>query len=1144
MAVLPRPRRGGLSALVLALVLALVGLGGAASAVTLVAPTDLAPAGTTVTENPTLTWTRLNNATAYTVQVSASSAFDTVLWSAKTVNRAAVPAVALPAGTLYWRVRGEAGTTLGPWAQSTYVRSALPTPSGLSPANATVFNQPTQAPVVSWTAVTGATSYSVEVAPDSTFASAVRTYTTKSPSVTVTNLTPNKTYYWRVRASYSTTLFSAWAETRDFQISNLVKPTRVAPANGATIDDVVLDWAPVVGAGSYELQVGTDATLSSALTLDLKGITGTNYSPPSGLANRQYYWRVRPVDTLGNKLDWSAVDIWTFTRGWSLQPTLEYPANAATVGDPFFYQWTPVKLADRYLIQLSTSSSFSTIEDTCSTAHTTYVPAGLGDCMPDADGVYYWRVAGQDGPGPLGGSGATSSNLGAAQVFSFTYVNARPAMTSPATGASVSVPTLKWSAVSGAAKYKVTLYDLTAANDSSFFTTATSFTPRSSLVVGHNYRWQVQAVSVSGREGSQYAVGDMRTFTVVAQAAPTASTPEPTVSSPSSARFPTLTWTPVINANSYEILVRPSGSTTWDTLVDPFYYPAGEDDTVSWLLPGTYQWKVNAFQDGTQLSTTATLGTFTITPLAAASGQRVAMTGQATEASATRCSVAQPSTCTSLRQTPVLAWNADPDAAFYKVYLAKDAAMTIPVSGYPKSVESNKHMPVTALPDNTGSAAYFWAVQPCRASGKCGTIGNATNAFSKLSKPAQLLTPTADQIVNSSEITFTWRDYLATNQDATASPLSDPVQTVNSRIEAKQYRLQVSADSSFGTLIDNILVDQQTFTSYANTYPEGKLYWRVQAIDGGGNSLPWSAARAFTKRSPLVVPISPLNGVSVPGTAPFTWNPAAYAVSYDIEVYKNADTSGTSTNRVILSHSKMAYFAPATPLTVSSSAYVWRIRPVDVKGRAGRWTSLTDPAMQFFVVGGKPSLVSPAGQAFVPSNEGLFTWTGVAGATNYRFERRLQGSSSVSQSVVTVATSFAPTAKIGTGQWEWRVVALDTAGKDLGATAWRRFTVDATAPKVTDKAPTGTVSRTAKFTATFNEEVMNVTDLTFTITPSGGSNALPAQVTLNSAGTTATLNPDASLVVGKKYVVKLTTGITDLQGNHLTSSVSWTITAA
>jgi hypothetical protein len=228
---------------------------------------------------------------------------------------------------------------------------------------------------------------------------------------------------------------------------------------------------------------------------------------------------------------------------------------------------------------------------------------------------------------------------------------------------------------------------------------------------------------------------------------------------------------------------------------------------------------------------------------------------------------------------------------------------------------------------------------------------------------------------------------------------------------------------------------------------------------------------------------------------------------------------------------------PSAPLAVSSQPYAWRVRPIDAKGDIGRWSAMTT----FSVSGDAPSLSSPADGVMLPADEGLFAWTAVPGAAKYRWERRNASTGSVAQRVVTFATTLAPPAKIGTGNWEWRVVSLDTASRPLGTSAWRGFLVDVTGPKVKTYSPTGKVSLNTNFKVTFNEPVTNLTSSTFTITASGGSNALAAAVSLDSTKKVATLNPSSTLQSGKKYVVRLTSGVTDVYGNPMTA-FSWTIT--
>ncbi len=1136
------PARRRLAALPVLLLVVLLGQSMTPSpAAALNAPGGLSPAGEVVNEIPVLSWTSVSNATAYNVEVSASPSFSPTLWKSRTSNIAAVPTVPLPPGQLYWRVRASKGTTYSTWSEGDFERTSDAGPLDLVPADGATIAVPDEPTIVSWGRVSGAASYTVQVSTSSDLVGATSA-TVKGNSYLAPALTPQTTYYWRVKANLSTAVSTEWSLTNSLIVGELPQPTLESPADSVAVpvQDVTLDWDPVVGAASYALQVSTNASFTSYVA-NLSKVTGTSYTPTTTWKEGRYYWRVRPVDAQGFSPDWSEAEVWTFSRSWTAQPTLEYPIGGATVGDPFFYQWTPVTLADRYSLELSTHPNFGPgdVIDVCSTVLTTYTPDGAGDCYPQADGTYYWRVIAQDNPG----QGRTAA--ASAQVGSFTYTSPRPTYLSPANGATTSLPTLSWAPVNGAAKYIVSIDPVAEgqAGGGTFFTTATSFTPRSALVPGVQYRWEVRTQSVSGRRGSVTPVGSQRTFTVSAAAAPTASTPDPLGSPVSSARFPTLKWKSVVNADFYKIQVRPVGTTSWTYLDDVFFTPAGEDDTTDWLTPGTYQWRVEAYDAGALLSASAFTSTFTITSIAPATGLKVGMTGQSLGSAGTSCSVVAPASCESLRQTPVFGWNADPEAAFYKIFVAKDAALTTMVTGYPLFVESSRLAPLSAMAESLASGTYYWYVQPCRAANKCATLGTATSSFTKTSKPVQLQSP-ADEATVTDEVSFAWRDYLATNLDATASPVvgGSNAHTVAPRSEARQYRIQVSATAAFTTTIDNLVVDQAAYVPFSATYPEGDLYWRVQAIDGTSNALSWSDTFHLVKASTAAVPTSPVGDTVESGTPVLRWEARPFAASYKIEVFRNDDTAGASTNRVVSAISKQAAYVPTTPLPVSDSAYRWRVRTVDVKGRLGPWSSLTGAGARFTVAGAPVTLVAPSGGDYVAAKEGLFSWESVPDASAYKILRRKVGATSAS-STKTSALSWAPTSAFRTGNWQWRVSSLDAAGKVLESSSWRNFKVDATAPKVKTNTPTRGVPKGTNFVVTFSEPVRNVDDTTFTIKAVGSSNTLNANVNVAGDRMKATLNPNSALTAGKKYLVKLTTDITDDQGNPMARAFTWTVTA-
>jgi hypothetical protein len=875
------------------------------------------------------------------------------------------------------------------------------------------------------------------------------------------------TYYWEVQARFSNGDFNTdWSSPWSFTIGALPWVGRQGPpddVNGA-VQDVVLDWAPVAGARWYDLQVSTDGNFNT-LALDQTFLTGTRFSPPTTLNNDQYYWRVRPVDAAGNRASWGLAPVWQFKRNYPDQPTLQYPADGATVGDPFYYQWSAVPHASRYVVQLSTDAAFTDTGSnpvSCGTTQTTLTPGSLNQrCMPGAYGTYYWRVYAVDDPG-----NALTDYI-SAQVHSFTYAPDLPQPLSPVGGASTSVPTLTWAPVAGAARYAVTWTDL--AGGSGFdFTDTTSYTPRNALTVGHTYRWTVQTVGIDGTFGASVSPPGQPTFTVAAQPAATATSPDPTGAEPHTKRFPTLTWQPVQGADHYVVSVRKTGATGWTPLQSgtSFVYPAAEDtgDQFSTAGPSStsqrYDWRVDAYTGGNPIATGA-IGHYTIDPPAAIGGFRAALTGSDTSGpEGISCGAQLPNECQNLRQTPVLRWDPDPDVGFYKMYLTYDGINNAVPNLFGFVVQNTMTIDPSALPDSQAGSAYYWTVVPCTSPNVCAPIDHAAHAFNKQSNQVVLTSPVTTDAQHpatvSNDVTLSWQDLLVTEANAatTNTALTPPART-----EAQQYRVQVSQTPDFTQVIDQAVVDQTTYTSYGTTYPEGTLYWRVQAIDATGNNLNWSAPASFQKASPaptLTYPVTKAGQMpEVNGTNPFTWTPLPFAATYDLEVYKNDDLIGQSGNRVLGVNTPVVAYAPSNLLPASSTPYTWRVRRVDATGRPGPWS----PFQEFISRGNSPTLVSPTNGSKQAPNGASFSWLPVSNAVTYKFERRLAGTSSVAETTYTQNTTWADPYLIGSGTWQWRVTALDANGNQLGSPGdWTamQFTVDGGVSPANNVSITGT----------------------------------------------------------------------------------------
>jgi hypothetical protein len=1063
-------------------------------------PTIIGPADEQVVNTiPTLQWTRLPDATKYDVQVSTSNTFTATLLSTSTVNSQYTPTIQLPVGDLFWRVRVNGSGDAG-WSTAQFERAQVAAPEMLGPTGG--LQQPDSPPLIQWTSVPGAKKYFLQVSPDDDFADPSRilsyTATTTTSAINPSLVTPN-TYYARVRAELANGVFTPFATPISYTINGLLPVTRTSPPSNGSVTDVVLDWNPLPGAATYQLQIDDDSNFSSLL-VDVGGIRGTRYSPPATIGNNTYFWRVRPIDAGGNARAWSDSDRSTFQRAWPGQVRLQYPADGAFVGNPFFFQWSPsartstsqedLALASSYTLELSTSATFQGDVARCTTVLTTYVPQDTRSCFPAASGTYYWRVIGHD---DFGGA-RPSSDVVSAEVRSFTYSPEVPDLISPINGDTVSIPTLNWTPVAGAARYRVSITTPGGGNITAT-TASTAYTPEDILTPG-SYSWQVQTLSNDNRLGTSF-IFDSGAFVVVDQPAPVATTPEPT-NTPASRRFPTLTWTPVVGAVRYEVWAKPVASTGYTLIGDDFAYPAAESTDDEFLDPGSYDWFVKPIAENGSAMPRGSDGTFTINPLevipddqqyAALAGTFLPDDPESADdpddldqdACRTQLLVDEDqSECDALRNTPVLRWAAKPNVGYYLLYVANDQEMTNPVydrrnDGVFDPIVVNQPMwsPTDALPDSEAGTAYYYRVVPC-SYGQCEALAHAQHSFDKLSrsvvlKPAQHTPvgtnlPVACPIGSNpplqtcqNDVTLSWQDYWTTEQSADpGNVLAQP-----GRTEARNYIVQTATDENFQSLIETREVDQTTFTSISTTYPEGDVYWRVRAADGSENLLPWSATGKFEKKSPVPVLSAPANDETVGGDLFLAWESLPFAATYRIEMYKNDDRSASSGNQMFNPTTvgqRMVSFTGRFPqLGQNDGDYVWRVRRIDAAARAGGWSEWGN----FRITEPTTTLGDPAVDAAVEPSDALFTWSTVPGAESYRFERRLDGNLTPAESVQTRALTWAPQAAIPGGAWQWRVTPIDGSGNLMTPTDWRDFTVDdtvvATSPvQITGSGRTGT----------------------------------------------------------------------------------------
>jgi large repetitive protein len=1139
-------------------------------------PNIIGPAnGVTLPQIPTLSWERLPDAAKYDVQVSTTDTFATRLVDTSTVNSQYTPIVQLPVTDLWWRVRVTGSGDPG-WATAQFTRGAVTAPTMLGPTG--VLPQPDSPPLISWTPVPGATQYNLQVSSDPDFTDPTKTVN-YTPTRTTSGINPvlavPNTYYARVKADLGGGITTAYSQPTSYTIQGLAAATRISPANNGVVTDAVLDWKPVPGAATYQVQIDDDSAFGSPVT-DQTGITGTRYSPPKTVGNDTYFWRVRPIDASGNARTWTDADRSTFSRAWPGQVHLEYPANGATVGNPFYFQWSPsertsvsqedLALSSSYTLELSTSSTFQGTVQRCNTVETTWVPQQGSTCWPNASGTYYWRVVGHDD-----WSGARpSTDVPSSEVRSFTYQPDVPTLVEPVNGDHVTIPTLSWSPVAGASRYRVSI-SLPGGGAIVDTTASTSYTPHELLEPGA-YSWQVQTVSLDQRFGTSF-IFDTGSFVVDAMPAGTSGTPDP-LNSPSGRRFPTLKWASVAGANLYEVWAKPTGSVAYTQIADDFSYPAGESLDGFFLDPGDYNWFVKARDLNGGLISSGAVGTFTINPLEVVPDDQhyAALAGTllpddpanpTADLDADECltqilNAGNQSECDALRNTPVLRWADKPNVGSYLLYVAHDKEMTNPVYDLnqdgvftPITLTQPMWTPAAALPDSQAGTAYYYRVVPCSYQ-KCEALAHAEHSFDKLSRKVELNPARFTSVDGSApvecpvdpavpnhqvcenDVTLSWLDYRATEKSPDANtPLQSP-----GRTEARSYVVQTATDPSFQTLIESAEVDQTTFTSYLTTYPEGTVYWRVQAVDGSANKLDWSETGVFDKRSPVPVLLSPDGSQDVRGDLYFSWASLPYAAQYRVEVYKNHDTAANATNlafpAVTWRSRMLSLTGPLAQLPLMPNGddpYVWRVRRIDAAGRSGAWSDWG----HFRVVEPTTNQTSPPDNASVAPSDALFTWTAVPGAESYRFERRLAGGLTTVEPITTRALSWAPQLAIAGGDWEWRVTPVDASGQTLTPSGWRPFSVDDTVTATTGVLIGGSGRVGTPLTVTTQPQWNFGNAVTTTYQWFRGASAITGEVTESYTLTSADLGKIITVkATGKRagYIAGTSTsnGVTGLSG--------------
>lgn len=228
----------------------------------------------------------------------------------------------------------------GQWSKP-FTFTVLASPQVLTPVTGGSFER---TPTLSWSRISGATSYDVRVINVQTRGEVFRDRFVTTRNIRIPRDLANGDYVVRVRSQNGTS-FSVWSEPRPFSIGS--PPVVTSPRNGQSVDSrPKIVWTSISGTERYELQI-RDVD-SGRIVVSVDNVPRTNYVPMNELPLGRYAVVVKAVSTLGEKTDWSKPV--EFNAG--SVPIITDPSNNGTTGQTPLIAWSAVDGALRYKLEL------------------------------------------------------------------------------------------------------------------------------------------------------------------------------------------------------------------------------------------------------------------------------------------------------------------------------------------------------------------------------------------------------------------------------------------------------------------------------------------------------------------------------------------------------------------------------------------------------------------------------------------------------------------------------------------------------------------------------------------------------------------------------------------------------------------------
>jgi hypothetical protein len=499
-----------------------------------------------------------------------------------------------PCTTYEWRVKSYCH--YGGWSYWSYhntfttsCHSSCPVPSGLITKDI----GDTKA-TFKWSPVYGASNYSVQLKDQWGNWYDIPGSPTSGTWITVYNLSPCKTYEWRVRANCHYDSHSYWSKSKHFTTTcgNGCRAPEWVYTNGISNTFASLHWAPVSGVDYYVVEWRqTGGTFA-----ELQGGPFTNtWADLTGLTpSTSYEWRVKSHCITGVFSDWSSVTSFTTLGNSCGIPFFRYtlPITDSTAT----FNWSPVNGALNYTVQIRLpGGAWQDVPGSPTTA-TSITATGL---VPNTQ--YEWRMQVNCN------NGAYSPWLSAITFYTGTSSGCATPSSLSTDSLTLTSAILNWDSVPGAETYSV---EIRLSPSGAWNPVVGSPVDTNTILVDGltpftAYEWRVRANCTGGLHS--FWSGAVQ-FTTTDQ--PPCPIPGNLAADSITETTAILHWSPVPTAQVYQVQIRfPNGP--WidagDVIGDTTLLASG-------LTPNTtYEWRVRAKCDSNMFSNWSSVATFNTT---------------------------------------------------------------------------------------------------------------------------------------------------------------------------------------------------------------------------------------------------------------------------------------------------------------------------------------------------------------------------------------------------------------------------------------------------------------------------------------------------------------------------------------------------